>query len=63
MGPTKMDEKSAARIAKARGKKDSFARRADMAARNNKDQKVEESGEAAHKGESSQEKSEGSQNK
>ncbi|KAI2627507.1 hypothetical protein GGR54DRAFT_636635 [Hypoxylon sp. NC1633] len=39
MSPTKMDEKSAARIAKSRGKNDPFAKRADMAARNNKDQK------------------------
>ncbi|KAK6850844.1 hypothetical protein PG990_008248 [Apiospora arundinis] len=38
MSPTKMDEKAAERIAKARGKNDPFAKRADMAARNNKDQ-------------------------
>ncbi|KAI0381069.1 hypothetical protein F5Y04DRAFT_281043 [Hypomontagnella monticulosa] len=34
-----MDEKSAARIAKSRGKNDPFAKRADMAAKNNRDQK------------------------
>ncbi|KAK8131008.1 hypothetical protein PG984_007446 [Apiospora sp. TS-2023a] len=37
MSPAKMDEKAAERIAKARGKNDPFAKRADMAARNNKD--------------------------
>ncbi|KAI1082649.1 hypothetical protein F5B20DRAFT_510843 [Whalleya microplaca] len=39
MGPSKMDDKAAERISKARGKTDSFAKRADMAARNNKDRK------------------------
>ncbi|KAF2997537.1 hypothetical protein E8E14_005421 [Neopestalotiopsis sp. 37M] len=33
--PDKMDAKAAARIAKARGKNDEFARRAAMASRNN----------------------------
>ncbi|KAK7943231.1 uncharacterized protein PG986_012344 [Apiospora aurea] len=37
MSPTKMDEKAAERIAKARGKNDPFAKRAGMAARNDKD--------------------------
>ncbi|RYP61475.1 hypothetical protein DL771_010117 [Monosporascus sp. 5C6A] len=37
MGSGKMDEKAAKRIADARGKKDPFAKRADLAARNNRD--------------------------
>ncbi|ROV89317.1 hypothetical protein VMCG_09636 [Cytospora schulzeri] len=37
MGKGKMDEAAAARIRKARGEKDDFARRAAIAARANKD--------------------------
>ncbi|KAI0848695.1 hypothetical protein F5Y00DRAFT_262168 [Daldinia vernicosa] len=63
MGPTKMDEKSAARIAKSRGKTDPFARRADMAAKNNKDQKGDNSDESWRKSDSSQKKNDGGQEK
>ncbi|KAI2464512.1 hypothetical protein F4781DRAFT_436363 [Annulohypoxylon bovei var. microspora] len=65
MGPSKMDDKSAARIAKSRGKNDSFAKRADMAARNNKDQKGEGSDGAGQKGDgdASQKKDDGRQEK
>ncbi|KAI5854097.1 hypothetical protein GGS23DRAFT_601639 [Durotheca rogersii] len=58
-----MDEKSAARIAKSRGKNDSFAKRADMAARNNKDQSVGSTEEPCQRGESSQKKDGGEQAK
>ncbi|KAK7757561.1 hypothetical protein SLS62_000576 [Diatrype stigma] len=37
MGSGKMDEKAAKRIAAARGKKDSFAKRAELASRNHWD--------------------------
>ncbi|KAI4864511.1 hypothetical protein F4820DRAFT_332382 [Hypoxylon rubiginosum] len=63
MGPTKMDEKSAARIAKSRGKKDGFAKRADMAARNNKDQKGEGSDGPPQKSDSGEKKNDGGQDK
>ncbi|KAI1105403.1 hypothetical protein F4804DRAFT_331313 [Jackrogersella minutella] len=63
MGPSKMDDKSAARIAKSRGKNDPFARRADMAARNNKEQKGEGSDGARQKGGSSQKGDDGRQEK
>ncbi|KAI1478581.1 hypothetical protein K445DRAFT_25585 [Daldinia sp. EC12] len=63
MGPTKMDEKSAARIAKSRGKSDSFAKRADMAARNNKDQKGDSSDGSWRKSDSDQKKNDSGQEK
>lgn len=44
-----MDEKSAARIAKSRGKNDPFAKRADMSARNHKEDKGEGSGVSGQK--------------
>ncbi|KAI1370292.1 hypothetical protein F4677DRAFT_451564 [Hypoxylon crocopeplum] len=56
MSPTKMDDKSAARIAKSRGKNDSFAKRADMAARNNKDGKGDGSDGPGRKTDSDQKK-------
>ncbi|KAI6088231.1 hypothetical protein F4821DRAFT_258064 [Hypoxylon rubiginosum] len=65
MGPKQMDEKAAARIAKSRGKSDGFARRADMAARNNNDNKKGEgsSDGASRKDDSSQKKNDGGQDK
>ncbi|KAI1773728.1 hypothetical protein F4818DRAFT_99887 [Hypoxylon cercidicola] len=63
MGPTKMDEKAAARIAKSRGKKDGFSKRADMAARNNKDQKGEGDDGPSGKSDSSQKKDDSGQDK
>ncbi|KAI2622653.1 hypothetical protein GGS26DRAFT_593945 [Hypomontagnella submonticulosa] len=57
-----MDDKSAARIAKSRGKNDSFAKRADMAARNNRDQKGGGEG-SGRKDDSSQKKGDGGQTK
>ncbi|OTA95965.1 hypothetical protein M434DRAFT_28260 [Hypoxylon sp. CO27-5] len=63
MGPSKMDEKSAARIAKSRGKNDPFAKRAEMAARNNKDQKGEGSDRTRRKSDSGQKKGDGGQEK
>ncbi|KAI0893205.1 hypothetical protein F4806DRAFT_213489 [Annulohypoxylon nitens] len=66
MGPRKMDDQSAARIAKSRGKNDPFAKRADMAARNNKEQKGESSEGSegsGQKGDSSQKKDDGQQEK
>ncbi|KAI0098376.1 hypothetical protein F4814DRAFT_453456 [Daldinia grandis] len=63
MGPTKMDEKSAARIAKSRGKTDPFAKRADMAAKNNKDQKGDSSDGSWRKSDSSEKKNDGGQEK
>ncbi|KAI1135428.1 hypothetical protein F5Y05DRAFT_170923 [Hypoxylon sp. FL0543] len=64
MGPTKMDEKSAARIAKSRGKNDDFAKRAERAARNNKGEKGEGSDGTWRKGEySGQKKGDGGQDK
>ncbi|KAI1411504.1 hypothetical protein F5Y13DRAFT_191120 [Hypoxylon sp. FL1857] len=63
MGPSKMDEKSAARIAKSRGKNDPFAKRAEMAARNNKDQKGEGSDRTWRKSDSGQKKGDGGQEK
>ncbi|KAI1804610.1 hypothetical protein F4811DRAFT_552653 [Daldinia bambusicola] len=56
-----MDEKSAARIAKSRGKNDPFAKRADMAARNNKDQKRDGSDESWRKSDSDQKKNDSGQ--
>ncbi|KAI1759259.1 hypothetical protein GGR53DRAFT_471517 [Hypoxylon sp. FL1150] len=63
MGPRQMDEKAAARIAKSRGKSDSFARRADMAARNNKDQKGDSTDGVPRKDDSSAKKNDGGQDK
>ncbi|KAK7992259.1 hypothetical protein PG996_012728 [Apiospora saccharicola] len=53
MSPAKMDEKAAERIAKARGKNDPFAKRADMAARNNKDNTGGTSDASSRRGDSS----------
>ncbi|KAI0836132.1 hypothetical protein F5Y06DRAFT_298852 [Hypoxylon sp. FL0890] len=58
-----MDEKSAARIAKSRGKNDPFAKRAEMAARNNKGEKSEGSDGTRRKSDSGQKKSDGGQEK
>ncbi|KAI1656132.1 hypothetical protein F4813DRAFT_391115 [Daldinia decipiens] len=63
MGPTKMDEKSAARIAKSRGKTDPFAKRANMAAKNNKDQKGDSSDGSSRKSDSAQKKDDADQEK
>ncbi|KAI1462976.1 uncharacterized protein F4812DRAFT_464189 [Daldinia caldariorum] len=56
-----MDEKSATRIAKSRGKNDPFAKRADMAARNNKDQKGDGSDGSWRKSDSDQKKNDSGQ--
>ncbi|KAL7620011.1 hypothetical protein AAE478_010560 [Parahypoxylon ruwenzoriense] len=63
MSPTKMDEKSAARIAKSRGKNDSFAKRAEMAARNNRDQRDDGPDSPRRVSESAQKKDGGGQDK
>ncbi|KAK8018256.1 hypothetical protein PG991_007446 [Apiospora marii] len=64
MSPTKMDEKAAEHIAKARGKNDPFAKRADMAARStNKDQAGGRFGTPWRSGDSSNSQGEGKQEK
>lgn len=58
-----MDENAAARIQKARGQKDSFAKRAEMAARNNKDQKRDGLDGSWRKSDSGQKKADGNPEK
>ncbi|KAI1385272.1 uncharacterized protein F4822DRAFT_432119 [Hypoxylon trugodes] len=58
-----MDEKAAARIAKARGKTDPFSKRADMAARNNKEQKGDGPDGSSGKSDTGQKKGDGGQEK
>ncbi|KAI0012408.1 hypothetical protein F4779DRAFT_614613 [Xylariaceae sp. FL0662B] len=51
-----MDDKAAQRISKARGKSDPFSKRADMAARNNKDRTGGSADVSWRKGDADQDK-------
>ncbi|KAK9424934.1 putative SMP domain-containing protein [Seiridium unicorne] len=61
--PDKMDAKAAARIAKARGKNDDFAKRADMASRNNSQQAEDSSSSSWRKDDSKKDESRQSKHK